>query len=260
MSTSGRPAGFEPVDGRSIRPTGTNQPWVRFPPVTQRGMAQRERVRLGTGRPRVRLPTNGGVVITGALLVRNQQVGVQFPAPPPWAARRARAGLQNQPRRVRVPGCLQRRVNVAGATARLEAGAVLRDFGSNPTLSSTEGEHGGAVRRPESGWGLRARGSCPPPSSTWRVTAAGSRALSRKHMEPSGLGFDSSALRRGSDADAGFPQRFAKPSHLRVPGVRLSPLPLRPDRQDGKALACKASHREFDSRSGLRAPKVSMAA
>jgi hypothetical protein len=116
------------------------------------------------------------------------------------------------------------------------------------------------VRRPESGCGPWARGSCPPPSSTWRVTAAGSRALSRKQMEPSGLGFDSSTLRHGSDADAGFPQRFATPSHLPVPGVRLSPLPPRPDRQDGKALACKASQREFDSRSGLHAPKVSTAA
>jgi hypothetical protein len=45
---------------------------------------------------------------------------------------------------------------------------------------------------------------------------------------------------------AGFESLFA-----RWMRVRLSPLLLRPDRQDGKALACKASYREFDSRSGL---------
>jgi hypothetical protein len=107
---------------RGRRPTGGHHARtvvmrVRFSPVplfsgTLRGFqTSREGARRAKpgGSPRGWGHRPAGGRQTGSLETR-----VQFPVTPPWATRRARAGLQNQPCRVRVPGCLQQRATMAG--------------------------------------------------------------------------------------------------------------------------------------------------
>lgn len=129
---------------------------------------------------------------TGSLETR-----VRFPVTPPlflWAARGAQAGFQNQLCGVRVPGCLQRRANMAGpwpGRKPVRAFGLSVQFRRSPQwktnaagprtalkavgtagsgdhalrLPLAEGERGRAARCLESRWSPRAWRSIRPPSA-----------------------------------------------------------------------------------------------
>ena len=143
---------------------------------------------------------NGAVVQREDARIGSLETRVRFPATPRWAARRARAGLQNQPRRVRVPGCLQRRANMAGPWPG---------------------------RKPVRALGLSVRFRRFPP---WKTNAAGPRtALKRAGTAGSGIAWEAASFARRGPSREGSQTlpRSGYGRQSRPPPTRFARLPRR---------------------------------